>query len=414
MSRVNVSGPSSGDIIAGVSVALVAIPQSLAYAELAGLPPRYGLFASALPALFAAAFVSSKYLQTGPVALTALLTFGALSSIEPRATPDYIALAALLALMVGVFRVVLGLVRLGKVAYLLSEPVLLGFTTGAAILIVSSQFPKTVGITGGDGGVLGNAFDALTSPSQWSWPAVGFSLLVLVFMFGGRRVHRLFPGVLLAVIVGEIVSKVTDYDGPTVGTLDGGFVTLSIDLPWASIGTLVIPAIAIAVVGFAEPASIARTFARQDELEWDADRELISQGVANLAAGLSGAFPVGGSFSRSSLARLAGATTRWAGAITGAFVLITLPLTPVLQWLPEAVLGAIVVGAVVSLIKVPSIVDMVRTTPVDGALAVTTLVATVASSPHVERGVILGVGLSLLLNGWRRSRAKAAPVPTST
>lgn len=408
------SSPSSGDIIAGVSVALVAIPQSLAYSELAGLPPRYGLFASALPALFAAAFVSSKYLQTGPVALTALLTFGALSALEPRATPNYIALAALLALMVGVIRVVLGLVRMGKVAYLLSEPVLLGFTTGAAILIVSSQFPKTVGITNGDGGVLGNAFDALTSPSRWSWSAVGFSVMVLVFMFGGRRVHRLFPGVLLAVIVGEIISKVTDYSGPTVGKLDGGFVTLSTDLPWESMGTLLIPAIAIALVGFAEPASIARTFARADGLEWDADRELVSQGVANVAAGLSGAFPVGGSFSRSSLARLAGATSPWAGAITGAFVLLTLPLTPVLQWLPEAVLGAIVVGAVVSLIRIPSVVRMVRTTPIDGALAVITLVATVASAPHVERGVILGVGLSLLLNGWRRFSSNDDPVPTST
>ena len=138
--------PSTGDIVAGVSVALVALPQSLAYAELAGMPPQYGLFASALPSLLAALFVSSRYLQTGPVALTALLTFGALEGLAQPASAQYIEMAALLALLVGILRVVLGFIRLGSVAYLLSEPVLAGFTTGAAILIVSSQIPRSLGV----------------------------------------------------------------------------------------------------------------------------------------------------------------------------------------------------------------------------------------------------------------------------
>ena len=129
--------PSMGDVVAGISVALVALPQSLAYAEIAGMPPQYGLFASALPAILAAFFVSSRYLQTGPVALTALLTFGALEPLAEPESPEFITLAAELALLVGVFRVLLGLVRMGGVAYLLSDPVLTGFTTGAAILITS-------------------------------------------------------------------------------------------------------------------------------------------------------------------------------------------------------------------------------------------------------------------------------------
>ena len=158
------SPPSTGDLIAGLSVALVAIPQSLAYAELAGLPPQFGLFASALPPLAAAAFVSSRYLQTGPVALTALLTFGALSPIAEPFSPEFIQLAALLALLVGIMRVALGLFRLGGVAYLLSEPVLLGFTTGAAILIVGSQLPKVFDMAPDEGGVLANAGYALTRP----------------------------------------------------------------------------------------------------------------------------------------------------------------------------------------------------------------------------------------------------------
>jgi SulP family sulfate permease len=399
---VRLRPPGVGDLIAGISVALVAIPQSLAYAELAGMPPEFGLFASGLPSLLAAMFVSSKYLQTGPVALTALLTFGALSAIAVEQTAEYIALAALLAFMVGVFRVALGLLRLGRVAYLLSDPVLLGFTTAAAILITSSQLPKALGVEGLDGGVIENAFDAATTPSAWSAAAIAFSVMALVAMFGGRRIHPLFPGVLVAVIAGIAISRATGYDGAVVSELDAGFITLSLDLPWEEVGTLIVPAIAIALVGFAEPASIARTFAAEEDLEWDADREMVSQGVANLAAGVSGAFPVGGSFSRSSLNRLAGATSAWAGAITGICVLIALPATSALEGLPQAVLGAIVIGAVVQLIKLRQIVELGRTNRVDGAVAVFTLVATIASAPRVERGVLAGIAVSLVVAGWRR------------
>ena len=129
--RFAVSRPSAGDIVAGISVALVLIPQSLAYAEIAGVPPHVGLFAAALPPLLAAPFTSSPYLQTGPVALTSLLTFGALSGLAVAESPNYVELAALLALIVGVTRVALGLLRMGTVAYLMSQPVLQGFTTGA-------------------------------------------------------------------------------------------------------------------------------------------------------------------------------------------------------------------------------------------------------------------------------------------
>ncbi len=251
--------PTSGDLIAGVSVALVAIPQSLAYAELAGMPAQYGLFASALPSLLAAFFVSSRYLQTGPVALTALLTYGALSPLTEPMTDDYIALAALLALVVGLLRVALGVVRLGRVAYLLSPPVLIGFTTAAAILIMSSQLPKAFDVQPDEGGVLQNAFWALVHPADWSWSAIAFAAAALAVIFGGRRIHALFPGVLLAVIAGLAISSLAGYGGSIVGELDGGFISLSYDFEWGSTTDLIVPAIAIALVGFAEPASIART-----------------------------------------------------------------------------------------------------------------------------------------------------------
>lgn len=327
--------PTPGDVIAGVSVALVAIPQSLAYAELAGMPAQFGLYATALPSLLAALFVSSRYLQTGPVAVTALLTFGALSPIAEPLSSEYITLAALLALLVGALRVLLGVVRLGKVAYLLSPPVLIGFTTAAAVLILSSQLPKVFDLDPEVDGVIEGAAWSLVHVGDWRWSAMLFAAVALVLIFGGRRIHALFPGVLFAVIIGLVVSSATGYGGSIVGELEGGFISLGFDFDWGSTGKLIIPAIAIALVGFAEPSSIARTFAAADKEPWNANREMVSQGVANLASAVSGAFPVGGSFSRSSLNRLAGARTAWAGAITGAFVLLALPLTTMLRDLPR-------------------------------------------------------------------------------
>ena len=395
------SRPSTGDLIAGVSVALVAIPQSLAYAELAGLPAQVGLYASALPSLLAAVFVSSRYLQTGPVALTSLLTFGALSSLAVTESPEYVALAGLLALLVGAFRVLLGLVRLGSVAYLLSEPVLTGFTTGAAILILSSQLPRVFDLEPDGASVLIRATQALASPGDWSWTAVAFAAGTIVAIVGGRRLHRLFPGVLVAVVAGVIISSMTDYSGSIVGELDGGFVTLAFDFPWSKTPELVVAALAIALVGFAEPASIARTFAAEERQPWDANKEMVSQGVANLTAGVSGAFPVGGSFSRSSLNRMAGATSPWSGAVTGLIVLLALPLTPLLEKLPGAILGAIVLVAVFKLIKIDDLVTLFYQSLPQAVVGVGTLAATLAFAPRVERGVMVGVGLAVAVHLYR-------------
>ena len=393
--------PTMGDVVAGISVALVALPQSLAYAEIAGMPPQYGLFASAVPPILAALFVSSRYLQTGPVALTALLTFGALEPLAEPASADYIALAAALALLVGVFRVLFGLLRLGGLAYLLSEPVLTGFTTGAAVLILSSQLPRMLDVTPEGDGVLADAFDALMSPGDWELAAIGFALMTLVFMFGGRKLHALFPGVLVAVIVGIVISAAAGYSGSTVGELDGGFVSLNVDFPWDRIGDLVVPALVIALVGFAEPSSIARTFAAQEREPWDANREMVSQGVANIAAAFSGAFPVGGSFSRSSLNKLAGASSAWAGAITGAFVSLALPLTPLLEDLPGAIVGAVVLGAVIKLVRLDALFELARVNWVQALVGLGTFAATLVSAPRVERGVLVGVGLALFAHLYR-------------
>ncbi len=393
--------PGGADVLAGLSVALVLIPQSMAYAELAGLPPHIGLFAAALPPILASLAASSPYLQTGPVALTSLLTLGGLAELAQPGSVDYVELAALLALIVGLTRLTLGLFRLGVVAYLMSEPVLSGFTSGAAILILSSQLPKALGVDAPDGGVLERAWWSLTNPDDWGIGAVAIAAVTVLLVLGGRRLHRLFPGALVAVVGGVAFSRITGYEGPVVGSVPTGFPDIGLDLPWGSTGSLVVAGVVIALVGFAEPASISRMFATADRQPWSADREFISQGLANIAAGLSGAFPVGGSFSRSSLNRLAGARSRWPGLVTGVAVLAFLPFADVLEPLPLATLGGVVIAAVVGLVQPVQLVDTIRRSTPQGLVAWGTFGATLAMAPRVERGVIIGIGLSLALHLWR-------------
>ncbi len=400
--------PDVGDLVAGISVALVLIPQSLAYAEIAGVPPHIGLFAAALPPLLAAPFVSSPYLQTGPVALTSLLTFGALSGLETAGSGEYVELAALLALIVGVARIALGLLRMGTVAYLMSQPVLTGFTSAAAILIISSQVPGMFDADPTTEGVLERAWWVLRRPDEWSTTALVLTVITVAVVLGARRVHQLFPGVLLMVIGAVIWSDLSDYSGSVIGDLPGGFISIDLGLPYGDAGSLIVPGIVIALVGFAEPASIARTFATADRIPWDANRELVSQGVANLASGISGAFPVGGSFSRSSLNRLAGGRTLWSGAITGLTVLLAVPFAPALEPLPRAVLGAIVFSAVYRLIDLKAMVRIARQSGVQGAVAVGTFAATLIASPNVERGVIAGVVFAIAGHLYRELRVDHA------
>jgi len=396
--------PVPADLLAGLSVAMVLVPQSMAYAELAGLPPHLGLFASALPPILAAFFASSPYLQTGPVALTSLLTFGALAGLAEVGTANYVALAALLALLVGVTRLVLGLLRLGVVTYLMRDPVVTGFTSAAAILILASQLPKAFGVVAPEGGVLWRAGWSLGHPDRWEAAALGIAVVTVLLVLTGRRViHRLFPGALVAVGGGILVSRLADYGGPVVGDVPTGMPNLSLDLPWGSTGSLLVGGILIALVGYAEPASIARVFADAEGQKWSASREFVSQGVANVVAAFSGSFPVGGSFSRSSLNRLAGARTRWSGLVTGVTVLVFLPFADVLAPLPRATLGGVVIAAVVGLVRPAELVGMVRRSTSDALVAWVTFAATLALAPQVEQGVLVGILLSLAF-GVRRRR----------
>jgi SulP family sulfate permease len=388
-------------LLAGLSVAVVLVPQSLAYAELAGVPAHLGLYASAVAPIVAAPFASSRYLQTGPTAMTSLLTLGALSPLALAGGAEYVGLAVLLALLVGAFRIMLGVVRFGSAANFLSRPVILGFTVAAAVLIFASQLPTALGVTVEPGGVGARAWSAVSAPAAWDRRAVGITAASLVVFFGGRRLHRQFPAVMVIALGGLAYSVLAKYDGQTVGTVPPAQLP-SLDIPWASTPALLLPAALIALVGFAEPAAIARTFAAMDRTRWDANRAMLCQGVANVAAGLSGGFPVGASFSRSALSRLAGTRTRWSGAITGIAVLLFIPVAGVIAPLPKAVLASIVIASILGLVgRGTELPALWRASRPQAAIGAATFLLTLLLAPHVEYAVMAGVGLSLAVHVWR-------------
>lgn len=384
-------------------MALVLVPQSLAYARVAGLPAYVGLYAAGLPPLAAAFFVSSPYLQTGPSAVKAMLTAGALTLVATAGTPTYVAYAAFLALLVGLIRLAIGLLRLGNVAYLISEPVLRGFVTAAALLIIAAQIPAVLGAHISGNGLEGLAH-IVTHPGSWNAYAVGFGMIALALTLVSRWIHPAIPGALIATVGGILASRWLGYAGPVVGTVPQGLPHFSVAFPWLAGPDLFLSAVVIALVGFVEAATIARVFAARERERWDADQDFISQGVANLASSVVGGFPVGASFSRSTLGHMLGGRSRWSGAITGLAVLVFMPVSNVLAPLPDAVLAGIVIAAVSSLVRFRPLLSLWRYSKPQFAVANGTLLLTLALAPNIVHAVLLGIGLALVVHLWREFR----------
>ena len=392
------------DLFAGASVAVVLIPQSLAYAQLAGTPAYRGLFAAAIPPLVAAPFTSSPYLQPGPTAVSALLTYAALSPLAPIGSGRYVELGLLLALLVGVVRIAVGLVRAGVLAHLMSQPLLVGFVPAAAILIIASQVPVVLGADAHGTNELYRAGWALAHAGEWQVEALVIAALTCLLLLLGRPIHPLFPAVLLVVVGAAIYSKLSGYGGATVGPTHASFPPLTTSLPLGDLPRLILPALVIALIGFVEATSIARTYAALERERWDPNREFLSQGAANLGAGMLGGFPVGASFSRSALNRLAGAKTSLSGVVTGLVVFVFLPFGFLLGPLPRSVLGAIVIVSVADLVRPLPLFRLARLSKPQFLVASTTLVLTVALAPHIERAVLVGIGLTVAVHLWRELR----------
>ncbi len=528
------AGTLRADLLAGITVALVLIPQSMAYAQLAGLPPYIGLYASFIPVMIAALMGSSRQLATGPVAVVSLMTAAALEPLAGGSTSLYLALAATLAIMVGLFQMLLGIFRLGVLVDFLSHPVVVGFTNGAAIIIATSQLGKLFGVS----------VESAEHHYQTVWRVIIaamrethvatllMGLLALVIMVTLKRWLPRFPSVLTAVVVTTLLSwmtgfsqqlsvpfdQVENHEVQTVlaeqqqlrETLQGlevrreeladllarfeaeyrfdddrslhalhqyDQVTIAIEkkqeeiradlselqrlhflrgeagdsgqlflrhelldnvaidhsrvwrlshidrderLTFTSGGKVVgdiprglpLPALpsldfdlamqllaavlTISLIGFMEAIAIAKAMAAETRQRLDTNQELFGQGLSNVTAGLFGAYPVSGSFSRSAVNMAAGARTGFSSVVTGGVVALTLLfLTPLLYHLPQATLAAVIMMAVVNLVKVAPIRHAMKVQAHDGIVAIITFVLTLVLAPHLEQAIIVGVMLSL-------------------
>ncbi|MCU7879013.1 MAG: sulfate permease [Candidatus Thiodiazotropha sp. (ex Lucinoma borealis)] len=402
------------DIIAGITVALVLVPQSMAYAQLAGLPVYYGLYASFLPPMIAAIFGSSRQLATGPVAVVSLMTAAALGPLAT--TPEsYLAYALLLAFMVGVFQLFLGLFKLGVLVDFLSHPVVVGFTNAGALIIATSQLGKVFGVSvereAHHYETVWNTLVAAAGNTHYS--TLGMAILAFAIMWSVRRFAPNLPGVLIAVVITTLLAWFTgfgDAGGKVVGDIPKGLPALVMPaFELTTIWQLIPVAITISLIGFMEAISIAKAMAARTRQRLNANQELIGQGLSNIAASMFSGYPVSGSFSRSAVNINAGAITGFSSVVTGLVVAITLIfLTPLLYHLPQATLAAVIIMAVINLIKVEPIIHAWKAQPHDAVVAVITFVLTLLFAPHLDKGIIVGVLLSLGLFLWRTMRPRFA------
>lgn len=397
------------DALAGLAVALVAIPQSLAYAQLAGLPPHYGLYAALIPTVVGALFGSSAQLSTGPVALTSLLTA---ASIAPLAVggDQYVACAVALALLSGLFQLGFGVMRLGVLMNLLSHPVLTGFVNAAAILITLSQVPALLGVPPPKSGhALVDIWRVLSHAAQAHGYSVAFGGTAIATLAAFRRFAPRLPGVLITVIALTTLSYLSGYaaaGGNVVGEIPRGLPSLA--LPGFALETwieLLPSAFVIAVISFMEAMASAKIAAARTSTKWDENQELIGQGLAKIGAAFCQTMPVSGSFSRSAINLGAGARTGVSSIVCALCVLLTLLFfTPLLRHLPLPVLAAIIVVAVVNLVNLRSLRTAWRASRDDAVAAALTFATTIAFAPQIQVGIITGIVVSLGLFIYGRMR----------
>ena len=403
------------DVLAGITVAMVLIPQSMAYAQLAGLPPYYGLYASFLPPIIAALMGSSRQLQTGPVAVVSLLTAASLEPLASAGSEGFIAYAIMLAVMVGIFQIVLGVFRLGELVDFLSHPVVLGFTNAAALIIATSQLSKLFGVdVERSEHYLESIWYVLSAIfEQPHWLTMTMAVIAFLILGVLGRLYPRVPGVLVAVVFTTVLSYMLSYNekgGAIVGSIPAGLPNFSLPhIDWNILTQLISTAFVISLVGFMEAISVAKAMAIRTKQRLDANQELFGQGVSNIASALSQGYPVSGSFSRSAVNFNNGAITGFSSIVTGAIVGITLLfLTPLLYHLPQATLAAVIIVAVIKLIKLKPIKHEWDVQPHDAIVSVITFFLTILMAPHLDKGMLIGVMLSLGLYVWRTRRPHMA------
>ncbi|RFP76150.1 SulP family inorganic anion transporter [Hydrogenophaga borbori] len=381
-----------GEALAGLTVGLMVIPQGVAYAALAGMPLITGIYAALLPALIAVLFSASPRLAVGPTALTCLLVSASLTPLATPGSAEWVQLAMWLALLSGALQVLLGAVRFGWLLNLVNSPVLMAFTQAAAVLILASQVPALTGF---------RSWHAIAEGAGWHAPGLGFGLAALAALVAARRLRPGLPSVLAVVLISAGISHAIGFEaggGAVIGALPQGLPALYLPAwpGWDRFSALLLPTLMITLVSFLETASSAKVDNGRRGVRWDQDQDLIGQGLAKLASGLTGAMPTSSSFSRSALNLYAGARTGWATVFSVAVVLIALLVAmPLLYHVPLAVLAAIVVLPIWGLLQPRSFTRLWRLSRVEAVIAASTFVITLLAAPRLYWGVLAGVVMAL-------------------
>jgi len=383
-----------GEIMAGLTVAMLVLPQGVAYAALAGMPLVTGIYASFIPALVGVLFSASARLSVGPTALTSLLIGASLGPLAVPGGADWVSLAVWLALMSGALQLLMGVMRFGWLLKLVNSPVLIGFTQGASVLIALSQLPALLGFTG-------------RPMAQWlagpppDWTAMAFGLATMAILWTAKQRWPRLPAAMLVVGLGAVVSAALGYalrGGAVIGALPTGLPApyLPGAISLQTFGALLLPALMITLVSFLETASSAKVDNSRSGKLWNENQDLIGQGLAKIASGLCGAFATSSSFSRSAINLYAGAKTGWATIVCVVLIGVALLwLMPLLYHVPQAVLAGLVVTAILGLVRPAAFVALWRVSRIEAGTAIATFALTIATAPAIYWGVLAGLAMSL-------------------
>lgn len=389
------------DLVAGITVAVMLVPQGMAYAVLAGMPPIYGLYASIIPLIAYAVFGTSGQLAVGPVAMVSLLVFAGVGALAEPGSAEFIQLAILATLGVGIIQFAMGLFRMGFLVNFLSHPVLSGFTSAAALIIGTSQLKSLFGVS------LPNSKQIFEVWGAFFQNLDGINLFTSLIGLGSvaalvaiKRWKKSFPGALAVVVAGTLVTALLHLDSrgvAIVGVVPEGLPPFGLpSFSWTALQALLPTILAISLVGYMESIAVAKSIANRRGYKIDANQELIGLGAANLAGSLFQSFPTTGGLSRTAVNDQAGAETTLAAVYTAILIALTvLFITPWFHYLPKAVLAAIIVVAVVGLFDAKEALHLWKTDRRDLLMLVATFIATLTLG--IEQGIGIGVLLSIVM-----------------
>ena len=410
-----------GDLIAGITVGIILIPQGIAYALIAGLPPIYGLYCALIPQVMYAVFGSSRQVAIGPVAMDSLIVATGVSTLALAGSDSYISIAILLALMVGSIQFLMGVFNLGFIVNFLSKPVITGFTSAVALIIGFNQFRNLFGVDFIQSDQIQDVLqDIFYQIKDYNIQTTVIGLISVIFIIVFRKINKKIPNALIVVVIGILIMK---YFGTSfnevaiVKDIPSGLPKFGIpEFDFSLIRELLPIAFTLVMVGYLETISIGKSLeAKQDVYRIRPNQELIALGLSNIVGSLFKAYPTTSSFSRSAINQESGAKTGMAALVSVVMVVITLLfLTPLFYHLPKTVLAAIIIVAVFGLVNFKEAAFLWKANHLDFWLMLATFLATLFLG--IEFGIIVGVGLSLIVLIFRTSRpyiAELGKVPNS-